>query len=141
MNSDITAMLYRIKENIAEIESGGASTPLLDEVRTDFLEMVELIKLFLISERDSYYGYFMMNLRFEADFTVNSIAGIRLNSFPPVFVSNPLLLCKYSLKEILYIFCHEIDHIVLNHPTEMVKAIQRRIQSNISGLTWRQMHR
>ena len=37
MNSDITAMLYRIKENIAEIESGGASTPLLDEVRTDFL--------------------------------------------------------------------------------------------------------
>ena len=122
MNSDITAMLYRIKENIAEIESGGASTPLLDEVRTDFLEMVELIKLFLISERDSYYGYFMMNLRFEADFTVNSIAGIRLNSFPPVFVYNPLLLCKYSLKEILYIFCHEIDHIVLNHPAEMVKA-------------------
>ena len=103
MNSDITAMLYRIKDNIVEIESGGASTPLLDEVRTDFLEMVELIKLFLISERDSYYGYFMMNLRFEADFTVNSIAGIRLNSFPPVFVSNPLLLCKYSLKEILYI--------------------------------------
>ena len=122
MNADITALLYRIKENIAEIESEGASIPLLDEVRTDFLEMVELIKLFLISERDSYYGYFMMNLHFEADFTVNSIAGIRLNSFPPVFVSNPLLLCKYSLKEILYIFCHEIDHIVLNHPAEMVKA-------------------
>lgn len=122
MNADITALLYRIKENIAEIESEGASIPLLDEVCTDFLEMVELIKLFLISERDSYYGYFMMNLRFEADFTINSIAGIRLNSFPPVFVSNPLLLCKYSLKEILYIFCHEIDHIVLNHPAEMVKA-------------------
>lgn len=122
MNSDITALLYRIKENIAEIESTGASAPVLDEVRSDFLEMVELMKLFLISERDSYYGYFMMNLRFEADFWVNSIAGIRLNNFPPVFVSNPLLLCKFSMKEILYIFCHEIDHIVLNHPVEMVKA-------------------
>ena len=78
MNSDITALLYRIKENIAEIESTGASAPVLDEVRSDFLEMVELMKLFLISERDSYYGYFMMNLRFEADFWVNSIAGIRV---------------------------------------------------------------
>jgi len=122
MTNDITMLLYRIKENIAAIEAGEAFDPQLDEVCTDFLEMVELIKLFLISERDSYYGYFMMNLRFEADFTINSIAGIRLNSFPPVFVSNPLLLCKYSLKEILYIFCHEIDHIVLNHPAEMVKA-------------------
>lgn len=122
MNSDIISLLYRIKDNIATIESKGASVSLLNEVRSDFLEMVELIKLFLISERDSYYGYFMMNLRFEADFTVRSIAGIRLNSFPPVFVSNPLLLCKYSLKEILYIFCHEIDHIVLNHPAEMAKA-------------------
>ena len=122
MTNNIIELLLRIKENIAEIENGGVSVPALDEVRSDFLEIMELMKLFLISERDSYYGYFMMNLSFKADFTVNSIAGIRLNSFPPVFVSNPLLLCKYSLKEILYIFCHEIDHIVLNHPAEMVKA-------------------
>ena len=121
MNSDIVALLYRIKGNIHSIENEGASTPLLEEVRSDFLEMVELMKLFLISERDSYYGYFMMNLRFDVDFGARSIAGIRLNTFPPVFCSNPLLLCKYSLKEILYIFCHEIDHIVLNHPAEMVK--------------------
>ena len=83
---------------------------------------MELCKLFLISERDSYYGYFLMNMQFSVNFGANSIAGIKLNTFPPVFESNPLLLCKFKLKEILYVICHEIDHIVLNHPAEMVKA-------------------
>ena len=63
-----------------------------------------------------------MNMQFSVNFAVNSIAGIKLNTFPPVFESNPLLLCKFKLKEILYVICHEIDHIVLNHPAEMVKA-------------------
>ena len=122
MNQDITALLYRIKENIAAIEAGENFDPLLDEVRSDFLEFMELCKLFLISERDSYYGYFLMNMQFSVNFGANSIAGIKLNTFPPVFESNPLLLCKFKLKEILYVICHEIDHIVLNHPAEMVKA-------------------
>lgn len=122
MNQDIIALLYRIKENIAAIEAGESFDPLLDEVRSDFLEFMELCKLFLISERDSYYGYFLMNMQFSVNFGANSIAGIKLNTFPPVFESNPLLLCKFKLKEILYVICHEIDHIVLNHPAEMVKA-------------------
>ena len=122
MTNDITTLLYRIKENIAAIEAGEVQDPILDEVRADFLEFMELCKLFLISERDSYYGYFLMNLQFSVNFCANSIAGIRLNTFPPVFESNPLLLCKFKLKEILYVICHEIDHIVLNHPAEMVKA-------------------
>ncbi len=122
MTNDITTLLYRIKENIAAIEAGDVSNPLLEEVRADFLEFMELAKLFLISERDSYYGYFLMNMQFSVNFGVNSIAGIKLNTFPPVFESNPLLLCKFKLKEILYVICHEIDHIVLNHPAEMVKA-------------------
>ena len=122
MTNDITTLLYRIKENIAAIEAGETLDSLLDEVRSDFLEFMELCKLFLISERDSYYGYFLMNMQFSVNFGANSIAGIKLNTFPPVFESNPLLLCKFKLKEILYVICHEIDHIVLNHPAEMVKA-------------------
>ncbi len=122
MDYNITALLYRIKENIKAIENGDVREPILDEVRTDFLDLLELIKLFLISERDSYYGYFLMNMQFRANFGADCIAGIKLNTFPPMFESNPLLLCKFSLKEIIYIVCHEIDHVVLNHPAEMVKA-------------------
>ena len=122
MAEDITGILYRIKENIKAVEGGDESEPTLEGIRTDYLSLLELIKLFLISERDSYYGYFLMNMQFRADFCGNFIAGIRLNEFPPVFEANPLLLCKFRLKEILYVVCHEIDHVVLNHPAEMVKA-------------------
>ena len=119
---DITELLYRIKENIKIVENGHVKDALLEEIEYDFLDFLEITKLFLISERDSYYGYFLMNMQFRVNFLANSIAGIKLNEFPPVLESNPLLLCKFSLKEILYIICHEIDHIVFNHPAEMVKS-------------------
>ena len=44
-NNDITALLYRIKDNIRAIEGGDTREPLLDEVRSDFLDLIELIKL------------------------------------------------------------------------------------------------
>lgn len=122
MPGGITEHLYRIKENIKLVESGHVNENVLGEIESDFLGMIELIKLFLISERDTYYGYFLMNMQFQANFRSNGIAGIKLNTFPPVFEANPLLLCKFTLKQIIYVTCHEIDHVVLNHPAEMVKA-------------------
>lgn len=120
--TDITGLLFRIKENITEVENGNDAQVILNEIKSDFLEFLELAKLFLISERDSYYGYFLMNMQFCPDFSAKTIAGIKLGEFPPVFQSNPLLLCKFTLKEILYIICHEIDHVVFNHPAEMLKS-------------------
>lgn len=121
-NRDITDVLGKIKVNIRILGSGDKSDAVLDEIRSDFLEMMELIKLFLISERDSYYGFYLMNMQFEVDFEWNGIAGIKLNTFPPVFMANPLLLCRFTLKEIIFVTCHEIDHVVLNHPAEMAKV-------------------
>lgn len=126
MTKDIAGLLCRIKDNIRLIDGGVSPEALSDELCADFLEMIELIKLFLISERDSYYGYFLMNMQFAAELDSDSIAGIKLNTFPPVFAANPLLLCRFSIKEIIYIFCHEIDHVLLNHPAEMVKSNPER---------------
>ena len=120
--SDIAEVLDRVKKNIDIVESGRFDNSILDEISYDFEEMFETIKMFLISERDIYYGYILMNLQFSVNFYSNSIACILLNSYPPVFETNPLLLGKFSLKEIIYIVCHEIDHIVFNHPSEMVKC-------------------
>ena len=101
---NIKECVSRIKDHIDAVENGQREQAIFDEVKLDFYEMLELIKLFMISERDSYYGYFMMNLSYHADFCSNCIAGIRLNTYPPVMDSNPLLLCKHSLKEILNCF-------------------------------------
>ena len=126
MQTDIAQLLTNIKLNIAAVEQGERHTAILNEIEADCIQLLELMKLFLISERDSYYGYFLMNLTYDVDFSGRSIAGILLNRFPPVFHTNPLLLCKFTLKEILFIVCHEIDHIVLNHPAEMLKSNPER---------------
>ncbi len=121
----ITEYHARINELIESVENGSREQSVLDEIETDFYQLAELIRLFLISERDSYYGYYMMNLVFHADFHENIFAGIRLNPYPPVMDSNPLLLCRYPLKEMIFILCHEVEHVILCHPTEMVKANPR----------------
>ena len=126
MQTDIVQLLANIKSNVAAVEQGERRAAVLDEIEADCVHMLELMKLFLISERDSYYGYFLMNLSYDVDFSSRSIAGILLDRFPPVFHTNPLLLGKFTLKEILFIVCHEIDHIVLNHPAEMVKSNPER---------------
>jgi len=122
MKGDIVALLQGIQEKIRAVEGGDTDASVLDGIRADYLELTELVKLFLISERDSYYGYFLMNMAFRVDFRCRCVAGIRLGEFPPVLESNPLLLCRFTLKEILYVFCHEIDHVMLNHPAEMLRA-------------------
>ena len=126
-NFDVKVLLLNIKSNISLIEKGLVSDSILVDIEKDFIELLELLKLFLISKRDVYYGYFMMNMQYKVNFKSETIAGIKLNTFPPVFESNPLLLCEFSLKEILYIICHEIDHVILNHPAEMVKANPQQI--------------
>ena len=50
----IKECLYRIKDNIDAVENGQREQAIFDEIELDFYEMLELIKLFMISERDSY---------------------------------------------------------------------------------------
>ena len=118
---DITALLQGMKSSVSAFEQT-KDRALLQQIDSDFQRFAQLATLFLIAERDSYYGYFLMSMTFRTNYAVSSIAGIRLGEYPPVFETNPLILLKYSLKEILYIFCHEIDHVVFNHPAEMVKS-------------------
>lgn len=130
MNTDIIALYQRISSQINDVENNNYNPKMLDDLRSNFIELLECIKLFLISERDLYYGYFMMNLSFEINYKCNTIAGIKLESYPPIFETNPLLLCKFSLKNIIYIVCHEIDHIVFNHPAMMVKECGHNLELN-----------
>ena len=136
MNNDVVSLLYQIKDNIKLLNNENSKEQ-LNNIKNDFLEMMELLKLFLISERNTYYGYFLMNMKFEVNFGTDSIAGIKLNTFPPVFEANPLNLCRFKLKEIIYIICHEIDHIVLNHPAEMVKTNPNKIPELFYKFNWR----
>ena len=118
--------LYREMHAIAASCENLPDPHALDCLERGFERFAQLVTLFLVSERDTYYGYFFMAMTFRANPSMQAIAGILLDAYPPVFEANPLELFKLSLKEILYAFCHEVDHVVFNHPAEMVKANPER---------------
>lgn len=118
---NIASLLQNMKSSVSDFEQT-EDMAILQRIDADFQRFAQLVTLFLIAERDTYYGYFLMSMAFRTNYAVSTIAGIRLGEYPPVFETNPLILLKYSLKEILYIFCHEIDHVVFNHPAEMAKS-------------------
>lgn len=120
-NNNISTLLCNMQRQVSLYEKNRDSA-ILDTISSDFQHFAQLVTLFLISERDTYYGYFFMSMSFRTNFASSSIAGIRLDEYPPVFETNPLLLLKFNMNEILYIFCHEVDHVLFNHPAEMVKS-------------------
>ena len=103
----------RIRELLAEWEQN-LNPELKKEICAEYDDFTEQVKFFLISKRDVYYGYFMIQLRFELVFDEPCIAGIRLNTYLQTFVANPVLLFDYTLEEVLYIFCHEIEHLLID---------------------------
>ena len=72
MNEDISELLRSVKEEIARVEAGDESPERLSGLKAAFEQMLELIKLFLISERDSYYGYFLISMNIQTDFIDSS---------------------------------------------------------------------
>ena len=72
--NDISLLLLKIKEGISTVEEDGASESVLRSIEADFLAMLDLVKLSLISMRDTYYGYFLMSMKFRVDFSSSGIA-------------------------------------------------------------------
>lgn len=121
--NEILKLLETLKEKIELVENGDESKELLDEIRSLFVLFIEKSQLILISHKEVYYGYFLLNMETEVDFYENILAAVSFENNPVKFISNPLLLCKMSLPEILFVICHEIDHILYNHPSDFARFI------------------
>lgn len=120
------AALYKSMYELVEDYQRVPQPQILQQLDSDFQRFAQLVTLFLVSERDTYYGYFFMSMSFRTNFSTDAIAGILLDVYPPVFEANPLLMFRLSLKEIMYAFCHEVDHVVFNHPAEMARSNPER---------------
>lgn len=83
--------------------------------------LINEIQSFLIYSYDYYYGYFLINLKLHYRLEKNFVAGVSLSPGFPVLMINPLTLGKMSLKEIIFVLCHEIEHLVLAHHVEVLR--------------------
>ena len=121
MEHDIVYYHRQLQNHIQKVEKDEKDTVALKAVKDTFLIVFDMIKLIMISKQERYYGLFLMNFELRIDFSAYHDAGVSIDSFPFRMTVNPLLIGSRTLPEMIYIFCHEIEHIVLNHPAEGIK--------------------
>lgn len=121
MEHNIVFYHEKLQKSIRLVEQDETNRDALDTVKETFLAVFDMIKMIMISKQERYYGCFLMNFDLCIDFTSYHEAAVSIDSFPFRMTVNPLLIGLYSLPEMIYIFCHEIEHIVLNHPADGIK--------------------
>lgn len=121
MEQDIVYYHGELQNYIHMVERDETDTNALRGVRDNFLLVFEMLKRIMISRQERYYGLFLMNFELCVDFSSYYDAAISMDAFPFHMRINPLLLGLKSLPEMIYILCHEIEHIVLNHPVDGIK--------------------
>ena len=121
MEHDIVYYHRQLQSYIHKVEQDETDTEALQAVKDTFLIVFDMIKLIMISKQERYYGLFLMNFELRVDFSAYHDAGVSIDSFPFRMTVNPLLIGLKTLPEMIYIFCHEIEHIVLNHPVDGIK--------------------
>lgn len=121
MEHNIVHYHKELQKYIHIVERDETNQEALDAVKEMFLALFNMIKMIMISRQERYYGIFLMNFDLKIDFASYHDAGVSIDSFPFSMTVNPLLIGLKSLPEMIYIFCHEIEHIVLNHPVDGIK--------------------
>jgi len=121
MEHDIVCCHEQLQKSIHAVERDEHDREALEKVTETFLAIFDMIKMIMISKQDRYYGVFLMNLELRIDFSSYFDASVNIDAFPFQMTVNPLLIGLRSLSEMIYILCHEIEHIVLNHPADGIK--------------------
>lgn len=122
MSYDIFDCYQEIQKIIARINETNSSTK--EELMLlikNFDKMINEIESFLIFSYDYYYGYFLINLKLYYRYENDFVAGVSFSPGFPILMINPITLGSKKLKEIIYILCHEIEHLVLSHHAEILK--------------------
>ena len=126
MEHDIIFYHKELQKRIHLVEKDETDRDALNAVKETFLSVFEMIKAVMISKQERYYGIFLMNFDLRVDFTSYHEASVSIDFFPFRMTVNPLLIGLRSLPEMIYVLCHEIEHIVLNHPADGIRYNPRK---------------
>ena len=137
MDKDINYYYEKYRESVERAEADPDDSEALSNVSEAFTQLFDLIKVFVIMKKERYYGYFLMSLEMQIDYRIRYPAGVNMDTYPFRLKINPLQMSPYSIKGIIFIICHEIEHLVLNHPAEGMrlnkeKDPRKRVLLNIA---------
>lgn len=118
MDKNINHYYEKYQESLIHLQDDPENNDVKAEVTEAFKQVFHLIKMFMIIKKERYYGYFLMNLEVQINYALRYPAGVSVDTNPFTLKINPLLMGCYPIKGIIFIICHEIEHLVLNHPAE-----------------------
>lgn len=126
MSYDVFSYYQIVSEIINEIDDNKIKfNDYKDKLINAFDNLINEIQSFLIYSYDYYYGYFLINLKIHYRFQNQFVAAVTLSPGYPVLMINPITLGKMSLKCIIFVLCHEIEHLVLSHHIELLRMNQK----------------
>ncbi|WP_244834619.1 VWA-like domain-containing protein [Clostridium sp. BJN0001] len=90
----------------------------------DFFSLIEDVVLYMSSSEDSFFGYFMMNIKRKIRCDIESPIAVipKRDGFNMYF--NPHIFLECTKKEMAALFKHEIYHIMYMHYTRAKKMLQ-----------------
>ena len=100
--------------NYTSQEMGDKKT-ILELLRRDTEELMELIVFSLIKDRDNFFGNVIIQLHRKVDYSVSAAAAVAFKGTFFELQVNPLLFVPHTLREQKAILIHEMYHMICKH--------------------------
>lgn len=137
--------LVALAEKSAEQNEGKVDESLLPPLKENFEEIIEFLKMQLITSHDVFYGSMLMNMETKIDFTIRGALDLRVKKEPFVLLFNPLFIGNYKYAEFTALVVSEILKLAYAHPAsytsinsskdkETHKLLEKSSEASVSSM-------
>ena len=117
--SNIFQVHYELNELIYKAISELDYT-LVYKIENKFINLLEEIQTLLIIKHDLYYGHFLMNIKYSFYYDENFLAAVTFQNRVVELIINPIKLGQMEIKKLIFVLCHEIEHLIYGHHFDMI---------------------
>lgn len=91
---------------------------ILDALTSAYNQIIEFMKIYLISAQDRFYGTILMDMDMGIDFTQRGAVDLKIDRSPYAITVNPLFCKNYRFPEFTGLIINEIIKMVWLHPAD-----------------------
>ncbi|AET69262.1 hypothetical protein Desor_3801 [Desulfosporosinus orientis DSM 765] len=99
----------------AQRQNSQAQVNISQEFKEEFFSLVDKVSLSLLTDKDNFYGYFLMQMARELRFDISSPTAVNFKGAKYVIYFNPVIFLDLNLKQMESTIKHEILHILSLH--------------------------
>lgn len=94
------------------------SQSVIDGLTGAYTQIIEFMKIYLISCQDRFYGSILMDMEMELDFTQRGAVDLKIDRSPFALTVNPLFCKNYKFPEFTGLIINELIKMIWLHPAD-----------------------